>query len=127
MYDLFVLSVEGRSKELILLFLWPHNITTGKKLFAKAISDGKLNIYHPKVVAVDKVMTDMKKNISDVLSNKIIISLPVPFQSVGYAEEYCAFKDKETSVTTVVVVVDLLTVDTSFVFVKKITHNVKII
>ena len=126
-YDLFVPSFEDGLKELILSFLWPQNITTGKKLFTKAISDGKLNIYHPKVVAVDKVMTDMKKNISDILSDEIIISLPVPVQSVGYTEEYCTFKDEETNVTTVVVVVDLLAVDTSFVSVKKTTRIVKII
>jgi len=127
-YNLFIPSVEGGSKELILSFEWPQNITnTGNKLFAKAISDGKLNIYHPKVVAVDKVMTDMKKNISDILSDEIIISLPVPVQSVGYTEEYCTFKDEDTNVTTVVVVVDLLAIDTSFVPVKKTTRIVKII
>ena len=61
------------------------------------------------------------------MSDEIIISLPVPVQSVGYIEEYCTFKDEETNVTTVVVVVDLLAIDTSFVPVKKTTRIVKII
>ena len=51
----------------------------------------------------------------------------MPVQSIGYTQEYKACKDPETNITTLVLVVDLLEVDTSFVSVAKKTVVKKIL
>lgn len=113
--EVLVPSMEGGSTQAIIKHPWAVAMTVGAESFKREIESGQLSPCHPSVLAVDSHVKTLKQNVSDVSHTRVIVPLPCPAQSVGCTKRCTTKKNPATSITTVIVCIDLLEVDTSFV------------
>ena len=117
-YDIFIPEMDGKkgySNKVTITYPWPQVLTSGEELFSEPIKNGIIEKFHPKILVIDYFAAKLKVNKNDVICNTLTIHLPCAVQITGYIDDMFKFKNPDTNVTTVVVVIDLHEVDTAYV------------